>query len=180
VFEALVNGIACQQLSLSVGIHLLNRLTGAHGRPGDPVPMGPRAFPDPDRLARVQPDELKRHDFSAAKARTIVETARAIVAGGLDLESLELLDDAAAIERLKQLRGIGRWTAEPVLLRGLGRLQIFPGDDAGAHNKLRRCSDIDTLLDHDSMKQLVARCQPYARAWSTSSCCSSRCQRPAS
>jgi DNA-3-methyladenine glycosylase II len=92
VFEALVNGIACQQLSLSVGIHLLNRLMAAHGRPVIRYPMDPRAFPDPDRLARVQPDELKRHDFSAAKARTIVEIARAIVAGELDLESLVLLE----------------------------------------------------------------------------------------
>jgi DNA-3-methyladenine glycosylase II len=162
VFEALVNGIACQQLSLPVGIHLLNRLTAAHGRPVIQDPAGPRAFPGPDQLASLQPDELKRHGFSATKARAIVETARAIVAGGLDLESLEQLDDAAAIERLTRLRGIGRWTAEYVLLRGLGRLSIFPGDDVGAHNKLKRFFDIDTELDYESVKRLVARWHPYA------------------
>ncbi len=162
LFEALVNGIACQQLSLAVGIHLLNRLTAAHGRAVIQDPAGPRAFPGPDRLASLQPDELKRHGFSATKARTIVETARAIVGGELDLEALEQLDDAAAIERLTRLRGIGRWTAEYVLLRGLGRLQIFPGDDVGAHNKLRRFFDIDTPLDYDSVKRLVARWRPYA------------------
>ena len=69
---------------------------------------------------------------------------------------------AAAIERLTRLRGIGRWTAEYVLLRGLGRLNVFPGDDVGAHNKLRRFFDIDTPLDYDSVKQLVARWHPYA------------------
>ena len=162
VFEALVNGIACQQLSLAVGIHLLDRLTAAHGRPVIRDPAGPRAFPGPDRLASLQPDELKRHGFSATKARTIVEIARAIVAGELDLESLEQLDDAAAIERLTRLRGVGRWTAEYVLLRGLGRLNIFPGDDVGAHNKLRRFFDIGTPLDYDSVKRLVARWHPYA------------------
>jgi DNA-3-methyladenine glycosylase II len=162
VFEALVNGVACQQLSLTVGIHLLNRLTAAHGRPVAQDPRGPRAFPDPDQLAGVQPDQLKRHGFSLTKARTIVETARAIVAGDLDLESLDQLDDPAAIERLTRLRGIGRWTAEYVLLRGLGRLQIFPGDDVGAHNKLRRLFGIDTELDYDSVKRLVARWHPYA------------------
>ncbi len=162
VFEALVNGIACQQLSLAVGIHLLNRLTAAHGRPAIQDPAGPRTFPDPDQLARVQPDELKRHGFSATKARTIVATARAIVAGELELESLEQLDDAAAIERLTRLRGIGRWTAEYVLLRGLGRLNIFPGDDVGAHNKLRHFFDIVTPLDYESVKQLVSRWHPYA------------------
>jgi DNA-3-methyladenine glycosylase II len=162
VFEALVNGVACQQLSLAVGIHLLNRLTAAHGRPVAQDPTGPRAFPDPDRLAGLQPDELRRHGFSLTKARTIVETARAIVAGELDLESLEQLDDLATIERLTRLRGIGRWTAEYVMLRGLGRLQIFPGDDVGAHSKLRRFFDIDTHLDYDSVKRLVARWHPYA------------------
>ncbi len=64
--------------------------------------------------------------------------------------------------RLTDRRGIGRWTAEYVMLRGLGRLQIFPGDDVGAHNKLRRFFDIDTKLDYDNVKLLVARWQPYA------------------
>lgn len=162
VFEALVNGIACQQLSIDVGIHLLNRLTAAHGRPPSHDPDGPRAFPDPDRLAGVPPDELKRHGFSLSKARTIVEIAQEIVGGSLDLQSLEQLGDAAAIERLTRLRGIGRWTAEYVMLRGLGRLHVFPGDDVGAHNKLRRFFDIDTELDYDGVKRLVARWHPYA------------------
>ena len=68
----------------------------------------------------------------------------------------------AAIERLTSLRGIGRWTAEYVLLRGLGRLHVFPGDDVGAHNKLRHLFGIDTFLDYEAVHQLVARWHPYA------------------
>jgi DNA-3-methyladenine glycosylase II len=97
-----------------------------------------------------------------SKARTIVETAQAILAGDLDLEALEHLDDLAAIERLRSLRGIGRWTAEYVMLRGLGRLHIYPGDDVGAHNKLKRLFDMDTKLDYDTVQELVSRWQPYA------------------
>ena len=89
VFEALVNGVACQQLSLAVGIHLLNRLTAERGRPVPDDPEGPRAFPDPESSPPSQPDELKRHGFSMTKARTIIATARAIVAGDLDLEALQ-------------------------------------------------------------------------------------------
>jgi DNA-3-methyladenine glycosylase II len=162
VFEALVNGIACQQLSLDVGIHLLNRLTAERGRPVLEDPDGMRGFPGPEELASAEPDEFKRLGFSYAKARAIVEAARAIAAGDLDLEGMEQLDDAAAIERLTSLRGIGRWTAEYVLLRGLGRLHVFPGDDVGAHNKLRRLFDIDTELDYDRVKRLVGRWYPYA------------------
>ena len=162
VFEALVNGVACQQLSLEVGIHLLNRLTADRGRPASDDPGGLRAFPDPEDIAPLEPDALKRHGFSRAKARTIIATARAIVVGDLDLEGLERLDDPAAIERLTSLRGIGRWTAEYVLLRGLGRLHVFPGDDVGAHNKLRRLFNIDTPLDYEAVDRLVARWHPYA------------------
>jgi DNA-3-methyladenine glycosylase II len=162
VFEALVNGVACQQLSLAVGIHLLNRVTAEHGRPVSDDPGGARAFPDPEDLAPLEPDALNRHGFSMTKARTIIDTARAIVAGDLDLSGLERLDDTAAIERLTSLGGIGRWTAEYVLLRGLGRLHIFPGDDVGAHNKLRRLFGIDTPLDYRSVNRLIAPWQPHA------------------
>jgi DNA-3-methyladenine glycosylase II len=48
-----------------------------------------------------------------------------------------------------------------VLLRGLGRLHVFPGDDVGAHHKLRRLFDIDTDLDYDAVKRLVGRWFPY-------------------
>jgi DNA-3-methyladenine glycosylase II len=162
VFEALVNGVACQQLSLTVGIHLLNRLSRDRGRPAREDPGGPHEFPGPERLATLKPDALRRLGFSYTKARTIVETAQAIAMGDLDLEELEQLDDPAAIERLTSLRGVGRWTAEYVLLRGLGRLHVFPGDDVGAHNKLRRLFDIDDDLNYDSVRRLVERWQPYA------------------
>jgi DNA-3-methyladenine glycosylase II len=162
VFEALVNGVACQQLSLTVGIHLLNRLTAAHGHAAADGPPDARAFPDPVALASLQLEELKRHGFSTTKARTIIEIARAITAGDLDLEALHALDDDAAVERLIGLHGIGRWTAEYVLLRGLGRLHVFPGDDVGAQSKLKRLLGIDTPLGYDDVRTLVARWQPFA------------------
>ena len=162
VFEALVNGVACQQLSLTVGIHLLNRLTASHGRPAPGDPRAARAFPGPAALAALEPEELRRHGFSATKARTIIDTARAIASGDLDLEALHQLDDVAAVERLTRLRGIGRWTAEYVLLRGLGRLHVFPGDDVGAQNTLKRLLGIDGPLGYDDVRTLVAGWQPFA------------------
>ena len=161
-FEALVNGVACQQLSLSVGIHLLNRLTAAHGLSVDDDPAAARAFPEPQQIAALGPDDLRRHGFSNAKARSVIEIAQSIAAGDLELEGLHRLDDATAVEHLTSLRGIGRWTAEYVLLRGLGRLHVFPGDDVGAHNKLRRLFGLDAPLDYDSVRRLVARWDPYA------------------
>ena len=162
VFEALVNGIACQQLSLTVGIHLLNRLTAAWGLPVVGDPDGLHAFPTPEQIASVTPDDLRAVGFSTAKAGSIVQAAAAITDGALDLEVLDVLDDRAAVELLTGLRGVGRWTAEYVLLRGLGRLHVFPGDDVGARNKLADFLDIGAELDYEAIARLVARWRPYA------------------
>jgi DNA-3-methyladenine glycosylase II len=78
------------------------------------------------------------------------------------LEVLQRLEDGAAIEHLTSLRGIGRWTAEYVLLRGLGRLHVSPGDDVGAHNKLRHLFGIDKQLNYEAIRRLVVGWHPYA------------------
>jgi DNA-3-methyladenine glycosylase II len=84
-----------------------------------------------------------------------------VASGELDLEGLADLDDDAAIARLVELRGVGRWTAEYVLLRGLGRQHIFPGDDSGLRSNLRRWLDLP-ILDVDGTRELLSRWSPYA------------------
>ena len=162
VFEALVNGVACQQLSLAVGIHLLNRLAADRGRPVSDDLHGPRAFPDP------RSSQASSRTSSTATASARPRRARSSRLPGRSSPAIWTwrawngLTIPPPPNRLTSIRGIGRWTAEDVLLRGLGRLHVFPGDDVGAHNKLRRLFGIDMPLDHDSVQQLVARWQPYA------------------
>src|SRR5690606_9189052 len=94
LFEALVNAFACQQVTLDLGIQLLNRLAMLCGRtaaPDDPAP----AFPSPDDLAGREVDELRALGFSRQKARAMIELAQAVASGDLDLDELERLDDAA-------------------------------------------------------------------------------------
>jgi DNA-3-methyladenine glycosylase II len=174
VFEALVNGVACQQLSLAVGIHLLNRVAADRGKAMTDAPDSPHAFPAPEDLASLQPDDLKLHGFSFTKARTIIETAQAVVAGDLDLEALQRLDDGAAIERLTNLRGIGRWTAEYVLLRGLGRLHVFPGATSARTTSSGGCS---RSRQRWTTRRSAGcwRAGVPTQASSTSTCCSTPC-----
>lgn len=162
VFEALVNGIACQQLSLQVGIHLLDRLTAAYGPalPGDPERL--HAFPGPELLAEARPTRLRELGFSAAKAGALRGAAAAIARGSLDLEGLASEERAAAMERLMALSGVGRWTAEYVMLRGLGRIDTFPVDDVGARNTLARVLRSKQRLDAAAAADVVARWRPYA------------------
>ena len=159
VFEALISAFACQQVTLSLGIRLLNRLaaTCAHGSLSDRS----YAFPSPDELAGLEPSDLRALGFSRQKGEAIIELARAVAGGRLDLDEIAGLDDAAAVARLRTLRGVGRWTAEYVLLRGLGRLHVFPGDDIGARNNLQRWLGILEPLDYDGVQRVLARWQPF-------------------
>jgi DNA-3-methyladenine glycosylase II len=161
VFEAVVNGIACQQLSLSVGIILLNRLAVRCGASLGHGPDAPHAFPRAQDLARVHPAQLRALGYSRHKAHALLSLARA-VERGLDLEALQALDDSAAVAQLEALPGIGRWTAEYVLLRGLGRVHLFPGDDVGARTNLARWMKLRTPLDYDRVRRLSHRWDPYA------------------
>ncbi|MGH6886428.1 MAG: DNA-3-methyladenine glycosylase family protein, partial [Geminicoccales bacterium] len=107
------------------------------------------------------PDELRALGFSRQKALAMIELAQALAEHRLDLDELEGLDDATAMERLQRLRGVGRWTAEYVLLRGLGRLHVFPGDDVGARNNLQRWLGLLEPLGYDGVQRSLARWAPF-------------------
>jgi DNA-3-methyladenine glycosylase II len=57
---------------------------------------------------------------------------------------------------------VGRWSAEYALLRGLGRLEVFPGDDVGARNNLARSLGLDPPLDYSAVQRAVAPWAPYS------------------
>lgn len=162
LYEALVNGIAWQQLSLLVGILLLSRLTRWFGAAVANVEDSVRAFPDPTRLAIARAQSLKRLGFSNQKAHALIALSAAIRDRRLDLENLASLDNQIVLQSLMSLQGVGRWTAEYVLLRGLGRLDVFPGDDVGARNSLGRLVGRRKPMDYNGVRRVVERWQPYA------------------
>jgi DNA-3-methyladenine glycosylase II len=161
VFEALINAIACQQMSLTVGIVLLNRLAGACGPAFEERAAVTHAFPRPRDLVRRDPDALRLLGFSRHKVRAMMETAGAIDNGKLNLESLAAVPDDVALNNLQELRGVGRWTAEYVLLRGLGRWHVFPGDDVGARNNLTRWLGLSEDLNYEGVRRVLARWRKF-------------------
>jgi DNA-3-methyladenine glycosylase II len=163
MFECVANAIACQQLTLTVGITLLNRLAESSGPSVASLPGATHyAFPDPGDLGLGTAAGLRELGFSTRKGVALIELARHIASGELDLESMQQLDDDAASAFLQHLGGVGRWSAEYALLRGLGRLEVFPGDDVGARNNLARSLDLASPLDYEGVRKVVARWAPYA------------------
>jgi DNA-3-methyladenine glycosylase II len=162
LFESLVNAIACQQLSLTMGIHLLNRLATAYG-PSLPGKEEPRpAFPRPADLADLEPDDLRALGFSRNKSIALLELARSFRDASGHLENLDSLEKSEVMNRLLALRGIGRWSAEYVLLRGLGRWSVFPGDDVGARRRLETWLQPGEPLNYQEVRRRLAPWQPFA------------------
>ena len=161
LFEALVNALSCQQLSLTVGIILLKRLAMNYGisfRKGNATVY---TFAQPERLAEATVQALRQLGFSRQKGGFLIELAQRVSQKNIDLNRLENLDDEAALKELYQLRGVGRWTAEYVLLRGMGRLHVFPGDDIGARNRLRHLLNLRKPLDYEAVSRILHRWEPY-------------------
>jgi DNA-3-methyladenine glycosylase II len=162
VFEALSNAIAGQQISLSLAIQLLNRLAAAYGPVIHVDGEAQHAFPRPSDLAGLAPEALRALGFSRNKAAAIIEVARSLGNHHPDLENLHDLENSAAMTRLLALKGIGRWSAEYVLLRGLGRWSVFPGDDAGVRRHLQARLKLPEPPDYQAVRRHLAAWGPYA------------------
>jgi 3-methyladenine DNA glycosylase/8-oxoguanine DNA glycosylase len=131
-FAGLCWTVLAQQVSVVAAAAVHERLARAFGTPveGAGAPRGLRAFPAPARLAAVDPEGLRAHGVSRQKARTIHALAERL-AGGWELESLAVGEAREAIQALTAVTGVGRWTAEYVLMRVLGRYDVVPAADAG-------------------------------------------------
>ncbi len=162
MFEAIVSAFACQQLSLEVGLELLNRLATISSTRFGTLRDARYAFPTPHDVARLRPESYQAIGFSGQKVRALMDLAQAMTRRQLALESIDGEDDAVVRQRLLELRGVGRWTAEYVLLRGLGRLSVFPGDDVGAQKRLAQWLGRARPFDYAGVAKAVERWQPYA------------------
>ncbi len=160
VFEALVNGITCQQLSLTLGIILLNRLAMNYGTRLNLVDGQVHAFPRPSELARLKPNHFRKLGYSRQKGAALIELSKSITDKKFDPDDLENMSDEQALETLDALRGVGRWTSQYVLLRGLGRIHIFPLDDIGACNSLQRWLRRSEKLNYEEAQHTLS---PFAR-----------------
>jgi DNA-3-methyladenine glycosylase II len=162
LFEALVTAFACQQLSLEVGLEILNRLAVVTNVKFGSGASAYYAFPGPRDVAGRPARSFRAIGFSRQKVHALLALARGMASGAIDLDALALDSDSQVQATLLQLHGVGRWTAEYVSLRGLGRLDVFPGDDVGAQKSLARWLGRPAPLDYRGVVTAVQRWQPYA------------------
>lgn len=129
-YEALVRAIAYQQLHGKAAEAILGRFIDLY--PGTP-------FPAPAQLLATEQSLLRSVGFSMAKIATIRGIAAATLDGVVPgLREAKRLPDAALIQRLVTLRGVGRWTVEMLLIFTLARPDVLPVDDFGVREGWKR------------------------------------------
>ena len=128
-FQTLVVAVANQQLNNKAAATILGRFIKLF--PG-------RRFPRPEDLAKVSDDAIRAAGFSWAKVAAIRDIAAKTLEGVVPTSrEVALLSDDEIVERLTQVRGVGRWTVEMLLISQLGRPDVLPADDFGVRTGFR-------------------------------------------
>ena len=134
LFEMLVIAITEQQISLAAAHRIREKFLHRFGDPVEDL----WAFPTPERVAGSSIPKLTACGLSRQKAVSIRELAQKVSGGLLDLTHLETLPDEEVRTSLLAQRGLGPWSAEYALVRGLGRPDRVPIEDLGVRNVVGR------------------------------------------
>jgi 3-methyladenine DNA glycosylase/8-oxoguanine DNA glycosylase len=127
LLTAVVRSISAQQITLRFAAVLRGRLARRYGHRHQVAGAEVWSL-DASRLAAAEVADLRALQFSTSKAVAVVSFAGAVASGRIDPEELAALEDEAVAERLVAFPGIGRWTAEWLLARTLGRPRVVAGD----------------------------------------------------
>jgi DNA-3-methyladenine glycosylase II len=136
LWEACVNAVVFQQISLHAATSIMRRLIVALGRSHNSNRVVLYAFPTAQSFLAADDDTLRAAGLSIGKRWTLRRVGESLEARTLDESILEDLATPDAAALLRGIKGIGPWTATVILLRGLGRLDVFPMDDTSVARNL--------------------------------------------
>lgn len=166
LYECLIKTIISQQLHLSFAATLIQRMIELAGDEveyrGERLPV----FPTPEQVARLNVEDLRALQFNRRKAEYVIDISRKIAGGELDLEALHRLDDEAVIKALLPLRGVGRWTAECLMMFGMGRTDLLPAADIGLRNAVRNAYGLDEQPTEEEVRRIGESWAPW-RSYAT-------------
>jgi DNA-3-methyladenine glycosylase II len=158
-FDALASAIAHQQLHGAAARTILKRFVEQ---------VGGGEFPTPQQVLDAPESTMRGVGFSASKTAALKDLAAKTIEGIVPTrQELIALDDLAIIERLTQVRGIGRWTVEMMLIFNLGRHDILPVDDFGVREGFRRAYGLRKMPAPKALAAYGERWSPHrsAAAW---------------
>ena len=157
-FEALIWSIVGQQISLSFAYTLRRKI---YEQVATPVGAGMYLPLEPSQVSQLEPSDLTPHQFSQRKAEYVVGTARLVQNGELRLADFSTASAIGVERQLMAVRGLGPWSVNYIMMRGLGFADCLPLGDTGLRAALERLHGIETKLPMEQVETLMQRYRPY-------------------
>ena len=153
LFAAVARAIVYQQLSGSAAATILGRVKAIYA---------PKRFPTPRDILATPPERLRAAGLSTAKTAALRDLAERSLDGTVPtVRRVRLMEDEDVIERLVQVRGVGRWTAEMLLMFRLGRADVLPVSDLGIRKGFALTFGYRLLPAAITIQRRAERWRPY-------------------
>jgi DNA-3-methyladenine glycosylase II len=153
IFTYLCASIISQQLSTKVASVINQRFADLF-----------KKEPTAEQLLTIPFEDLRAIGLSNAKANYVQNVARFELEFGLKTALLNKMDNEEVIQYLTQIKGVGRWTAEMLLMFALGREDVFAIDDLGIRNAMIGLYELDTADKkalNNNLLSISASWSPY-------------------
>ena len=151
VFQTLVRSIVYQQLNGKAALTIFNRLAEA-------VKVSPMT---PEAVLQLRPQKMRTVGLSKQKTLYIRELARLTRDGAIQFERLPEMEDAAIIETLTRVKGVGVWTVQMFLMFALQRPNVLPVGDLGVRAAMKKAYGLAELPKPQEMERIAAAWHPY-------------------
>lgn len=146
-FQALVQSIAHQQVSLAAGKSIYARVNALGGTP--------------EALLKAGPEALRGAGLSRPKVAYVLDLAERALTGSVDLVHISAMPDEQVIEQLASVKGIGVWTAKMFLLFQLARPDVLPHEDLGLQIAVAQAYRVPRKSAAKKMQKLQPAWSPY-------------------
>ncbi|MFP4212054.1 MAG: DNA-3-methyladenine glycosylase family protein [Alkalispirochaeta sp.] len=146
----LIDGIVSQQLSVKAAAAIMGRF----------LALFPDGRPEPGAVRSRDEETLRGVGLSRPKIRYLYGITEAIETGEINLPEIARLGDEEFIREITRLKGVGRWTAEMLLIFSLGRRDVFSLGDLGLRTAVSRLYEVDRE-DYDAIAKIASSWKPY-------------------
>jgi DNA-3-methyladenine glycosylase II len=158
IYYDLLESIVSQQLSVKAATTIFNRF----------CTIFPDNYPHPELLIEAEPLRLREVGLSAQKAGYLQNVAHFSLKNDLENHRWDQMTDEEIIEFLSQIKGVGKWTVQMLLMFTLGRPDVFPTDDLGIQQAMINLYKINET-GRDLKKKMLEISEPW-QPWRTVAC----------
>lgn len=151
LFSSLSRAILSQQLSTKAAAAIHRRF----------LQLYPEPFPSALDILNTPEEVLRNVGVSRPKISYLKDLATKVLSGLPTLEELEVMDDESIILTLTQVKGIGRWTVQMLLIFRMNRADVLPVDDLGIRAGIRKAYVLDELPSKQTVERLGQKWKPY-------------------